>query len=79
MKTSDSGSSLDNWPASPSPTLKSSKSAVDRAKPNELNGFDLGGAGDLSIRGGNVTSSVKGQGATYQSLAKKALLGSVSV
>lgn len=73
MKASDSGSSLDNWPASPSPTHKT---IADKAK--KVDGFG-GKAGDLSIRGGNVSSSVKSQGAVHKSLAKKALMGSISV
>ena len=77
MNASDSGSSLDNWPASPSPSFKSTKTDADKA--NNVNGFDLGTAGDLSIRGGNVSSSIKSQGAVHKSLAKKALMGSVSV
>ena len=73
MKASDSGSSLDNWPASPSPTHKT---IADKAK--KVDGVG-GKAGDLSIRSGNVFSSVKSQGAVHKSLAKKALMGSISV
>jgi len=78
MKASDSGSSLENWPASPSPSFKSTKTDADKAR-NGGDGFDLGGAGDLSIRGGNVSSSIKSQGAVHKSLAKKALMGSISM